>query len=144
MHRSNTRPVVWHINYGTHAHEGAGTLHVPLDFDDLLHRLGRLEGCFVRVLYLGVLADGRLPLPEEPVRTGLRIRWAGRLLRIVCVPPADECRRFHLKPRRLMFRFEGGVRMVVEVDQVVDMRVMQDGLGLLLKQGRAVYLVTKL
>ena len=142
MHRSNTRPVVWHINYGTHAHEGAGTLHVPLDFDDLLHRLGRLEGCLY-VLYLGVLADGRLPLPEEPVRTGCgSVGPAGCF--VSCVPPADECRRFHLKPRRLMFRFAGGVRMVVEVDQVVDMRVMQDGLGLLLKQGRAVYLVTKL
>lgn len=124
--------------------KGAGALHVPLDFDDLLHHLGQLEGSFVRVLYLGVLADGRLPLPEEPVRTGLRIRWGGRLLRIGCVPPIEECRRFRLKPRRLLLVFERGVRMVVEVDQVVDIRVLNDGLGILLKQGRAVYLLTRL
>lgn len=34
--------------------------------------------------------------------------------------------------------------MVVEVDQVVDIRVLNDGLGILLKQGRAVYLLTRL
>ena len=88
----------------------------------------------MRVLYLGVLADGRLPLPEPVVRAADPLGRQVASYRVRA--SADECRRFHLKPRRLMFRFAGGVRMVVEVDQVVDMRVMQDGLGLLLKQGR--------
>lgn len=147
MHHSCRCTVVWAQGRSAargQQQKGAGALGFVLDFDDLLHRLEQLEGRSVRVLYLGVLADGRLPMPEEPVRTGLRIRWGGRLLRVRCVPPIDECRRFRLKPRRILLIFERGVRMVVEVDQVVDMRVMTDGLGLLLRQGRAVYILTRL
>lgn len=114
---------------------------MEFDFGDLMNRLEQLIGRRVRVLYMGVVAEEKVPIDPESRASGMKIRWAGRLTRIRCVPGLKECQRFHLRPQRLVLYFDRGLRVLLGADQLVGYRHKGETLLLLLKRGLSVLFV---
>lgn len=114
---------------------------MSFDFNALLNRLDRLLGRRLGVFYLGLLSDDRVPLHPDAYASGLKIRWVGRLTDVRCIPTQAECRPFSLRPRRILLVFERGIRVAIEVEQVVGFRPRAAGLQLLLRQGRSLFLL---
>lgn len=116
---------------------------MTFDFGDLLRRLERLVGRQINVFYLGVVAEGRVPLPADAHASGLRIRWSGRLVAVRCLPSHAECRQFGLRPQKVLLLFDRGVRVSLEVEQLVGVRLRESGIQLLMRQGRSLLLMAK-